>query len=116
MRATLTSMTCASDGSVYVVGHDGVMLKGRHDQWELVETERRENLEDVAGLNGQIYVCTDFALFNLQKSGLVEETDFAQVDDRPVTCLHLLETAGELVSLGTKDVFVKRDAAWFRLV
>lgn len=112
----LSSMTCAPDGSVYVVGHDGVMLKGRRDQWELVETGRPENLKDVAFLNGQLYVCTDFALFKLQKSGLVPETEFANGNDRPATCLHLLESAGELVSLGTKDVFVKRDAAWQRLV
>jgi len=114
--AILSSMTCAPDGMVYVVGHDGVMLKGRRDQWELVETGRTENLKDVAHLDGQIYVCTDFALFKFQKSGLVEETDFAQVDDRPATCLHLLESSGELVSLGTKDVFVKQGAAWYRLV
>lgn len=114
--AILSSMTCAPDGSVYVVGHDGVMLKGRRDQWELVETGRTDNLKDVADLDGQIYVCTDFALFKLQKPGLVEETDFAQVEDRPATCLHLLESTGELLSLGTKDVFVKRDAAWSRLV
>jgi hypothetical protein len=114
--AILSSMTCSPDGKVYVVGHDGVMLKGRRDQWELVETERTDHLKDVAQLGGQIYVCTDFGLFKLEESGLVEETDFAAEEDRPATCLHLLETPGELVSLGTKDVFVKRDAAWYRLV
>lgn len=114
--AILTSMTCAPDGMVYVVGHDGVMLRGRQDQWELIETGRAENLKDVAHLNAKIYVCTDFALFTLQESGLVAETDFAPAGDRPATCLHLLESSGELVSLGTKDVFVKRDAAWQRLV
>lgn len=114
--AILTSMTCAPDGSVYVVGHDGVMLKGRRDQWELVETGRPEHLKDVAHLNGQIHVCSDFALFKLDKPGLVEDTDFADANDRPNTCLHLLETPTELVSLGTKDVFVNRDAGWYRLV
>lgn len=114
--AILTSMTCAPDGKVYVVGHDGVMLRGRHDQWELVPTGRAENLKDVAHHNGQIHVCTDFVLFRLGKTGLEEETEFADAGDRPATCLHLLETAGELVSLGTKDVFLKREGAWTRLV
>lgn len=112
----LSSMTCAADGFVYVVGHDGVMLKGRRDQWELIETRRSENLKDVAYLDGQIYVCTDFALYRLMESGLLAETDFEKAKDRPTTCLHLLESESELVSLGTKDVFVKRDAAWQRLV
>jgi hypothetical protein len=114
--AILSSLTCAPDGHVYVVGHEGVMLKGRRDQWELVETARQENLKDVAQLNGQVYVCTDFALLKLEEAGLVEDSDFARPDDRPATCLHLLETATELVSLGTKDVFVKRDTPWTRLV
>jgi hypothetical protein len=114
--AILTSLTCAPDGLVYVVGHDGVMLKGRRDQWELVETGRQENLKDVVQFSSQIYVCTDFALLKLEEVGLVEDTDFTNLVDKPATCLHLLETSSELVSLGTKDIFVKRDALWTRLV
>jgi hypothetical protein len=112
----LSSMTCAPDGFVYVVGHDSVMVKGRRDHWELVDTGWSEDFRDVAQLDGQVYVCTDSALLTFQESGLVEETDFAPEEDRPATCLQLLESAGELVSLGGKDVFVKRDAAWHRLV
>jgi hypothetical protein len=113
---TLTSLTCAPDGIVYAVGHDGVLVKGRHDTWERVETGRSEDLKDVAHLDTQIYACTDHALYKLQTPGLIEETNFDQPHDRPTTCLHLLESPGELVSLGTKDVFIKQDAAWHRLV
>jgi hypothetical protein len=111
----LTSLTCAPNGHVYVVGHNGVMIKGRRDQWELVKTGRQENLKDVAQLNGQIYVCTDFAILKLEEAGLVNDADFSNLD-RPATCLHLLETPSELVSLGPKDVFVKRDTPWTRIV
>ena len=82
----------------------------------LVDTGRDEHLKDVAQHDGDIYVCSDFDLFRLGPAGLAEETQFAEGGDKPATCLHLLEAPGELVSLGTKDVFVKRDAAWFRLV
>ena len=114
--AILTSMTCAGDGAVYAVGHDGVMVKGRKDQWTLVDTGRDEHLKDVELYAGEVYVCSDFAIFRLGPAGLAEEVEFAKKGDKPATCLHLFATPGELVSLGTKDVFVKREARWFRLV
>ncbi|RYF35428.1 MAG: hypothetical protein EOO26_00780 [Comamonadaceae bacterium] len=114
-NANLTALTIGADGMVYVVGHDGVLLKGRRDQWALVDTGRRENLRDVATLDGRVYAASDFALFWLDDAGLVPESDFA--DGPPATCLHLLEAPDGLVSLGQKDVFVKRSGApWERLV
>lgn len=115
-NANLTALTCAPDGKVYGVGHDGVLVTGRRDQWQLVETTRRDNLRSVAQLHGRIHVATDFAIYELTGAGLVPATDFADPDDRPSTCLHLLEAADGLVSLGQKDVFVKRDGPWQRLV
>lgn len=112
----LSSLTCASDGFVYIVGHNGILIKGRYDNWELVETGRYENLKDVAYNNGVLYVCSDFELFKLEKTGLVEETNFKNTEDKPLTCLYLLETLTELVSLGLKDVFVKKELNWERLV
>ncbi len=115
-HANLTALTCAADGSVYVVGHDGVMLRGRRDQWQLIETTRRDDLRDVAVLDGQVFVVTDSAILRLAGGGLVPEADFADGSDLPVTCLHLLEAEDGLVSLGQKDVFVRRDGAWRRLL
>lgn len=112
----LSSLTCASDGFVYIVGQDGILIKGRYDNWELVETGRYENLKDVAYNNGVLYVCSDFGLFKLEKTGLVDETNFEDTEDKPLTCLYLLETSTELVSLGLKDVFVKKELNWERLV
>lgn len=114
-NANLSALTCAADGSVYVVGHDGVMLRGRHDQWRLIETTRRENLRDVAALEGEIYVVSDFAIFRLGAAGLVADPELN--GDAPDSCLHLLEAADGLVSLGQKDVFIKRiGSPWRRLV
>ncbi len=114
-RANLTALTIAADGTVHVVGHDGVMVKGRRDRWELVDTGRRENLRDVATLAGRVYAVSDGALFWLDAASLVPESDFA--GGPPATCLHLLEAPDGLVSLGQKDVFIKRSgASWKRLV
>lgn len=115
-KANLTAITCGTDGVVYIVGHDGTMLKGRHDKWELVETARKEDLRDVAIQGKQVYTATDFTLLKLTKDGLVPESDFAQAGDQPATCMHLLEAKDGLISLGQKDVFIKHDGPWQRLV
>jgi hypothetical protein len=111
----LSAICCSPDGSAYAVGHDGTMVKGRRDQWQVVDTGRAENLRDVAAFSGKVYAVSDFAVFTLGAAGLEEDTDFADAD-RPATCLHLLQAPDGLVSLGTKDVFIKRDGPWRRLV
>ena len=112
----LTALCCAADESVYIVGHDGIMLRGRYDSWSVIDTDRKENLRDVAYYNGTIYVTTDFRILKLVDNKLVNDTDFADPDDLPVTCLHLLTVADGLISLGTKDVFRRQQDPWKRLV
>ena len=112
----LTALCCAADESVYIVGHDGIMLRGRYDSWSVIDTDRKENLRDVAYYNGTIYVTTDFRILKLVDNKLVNDTDFADPDDLPVTCLHLLTVADGLISLGTKDVFRRQQDPWNRLV
>ena len=112
----LTALCCAEDGTVYVVGHNGIMLQGRHDTWKVIDTERKENLRDVAFYNGEVYVTTDFRILKVDDEKLVNETAFAETNDIPLTCLHLLTAADGLISLGTKDVFRLKTGNWERLV
>lgn len=114
--ANLRALVCAEQ-VVYVVGHDGTMIKGRRDVWELIDTGRKEKLMDVAEFEGSIYVCTDFRILKLADKGLVNETDFRDPDDRPATCLNLLTAPDGVISLGQKDVFIrKHSGSWARLV
>lgn len=113
----LTALCCAIDGQVYAVGHEGTLLRGRGDAWSLVDTERKENLRDVAYFDGTLYVTTDFRILRLQDDVLVNDDNFADEDDVPGTCLHLLGAADGLISLGTKDVFrIQSGGKWERLV
>jgi hypothetical protein len=114
--ANLTALCCAGDGAVYIVGDNGIMLRGRRDAWSVIDTDRKENLMDVAFYNGTIYVTTDFRILKLMDEKLVNDTDFADPNDLPVTCLHLLSAADGLISLGTKDVFRRQLDSWKRLV
>lgn len=114
VSANLNAVCCASDGVVYVVGDEGVMLRGRGDAWQIIETGRGDNLMDVAEHQGQIYVVTDFRILKLQEGRLVAERDFED-DDPPHTCLMLEPGPGALLSIGPSQVMVRTDRAWMRL-
>jgi hypothetical protein len=106
---------CAADGNVYVVGDGGVMLRGHDDVWEVLDTDRTYNLMDVAFFDNVVYVSTDFEILKLDNDSLIQEDAFADADDVPETCLHLLEAEDGLVSMGTKDLFRFHGDVWERL-
>lgn len=115
VSANLNAACCAADGKVYIVGDRGVMLRGRHDVWEVLETDRTDNLMDVACFNGIVYVTTDFEILAWRDETLVAEDAFLD-DDPPATCLHLLTAEDALVSMGPKDLFRLQNNVWERLV
>lgn len=112
----LTALSCAEDGSVYIVGHNGIMLRGRYDSWNVIDTDRNENLRDVTFYDGAVYVVTDFRILRLIEGKLVNDTDFAVPNDRPTTCLTLLKTSDGIISVGGKDIFRRQRERWERLV
>jgi hypothetical protein len=113
---TLTALTVSPGGDVYAVGHDGMLLTGRHDSWQIIDTGRAETLRDVAFLGESLYVVTDFNILVLSDDGLVQAHDFSNPEDVPATCLHLLEASDGLVAMGTKDVFINKGDGWLRVV
>jgi hypothetical protein len=116
VSSNLNAVCCAEDGVAYVVGDGGVMLRGRDDQWNEIATGVTDNLQDVRDFGGTVYVATDFAILQFAGNGLDAVTNFADVDDEPNTCLHLLKAADGLVSLGQKDVFRLFGDKWERVV
>lgn len=115
VSVVLTAVCCAADGMVYAVGQNGTMLKGRDDQWTVIDTGLTENLQDVRDHDGKVYVVTDFYIYELANDTL-EAVTLADEDDEPGTCLHLLKAADGLVSLGQKDVFTLHAGKWQRVV
>lgn len=116
VSANLNAASCAEDGSVYVVGDDGVMLRGRADTWDQVDTGVKLNLMDVAFHDGNVYVVTDFQILKLKDDTLVADEDFVDPHDRPATCLHLFKAEDALISMGPKDLFRRHGGLWQRLV
>jgi hypothetical protein len=114
-NANLNALAITSQGTVYAVGDEGVMIRGQRGRWEVVETNTDFNLLDVCVHEGAVYACTDFEVLRLGDTGLVAEFDDGS-EDVPGTCLKLVSAgAGGLYSVGPYDVLVRLDASWRRL-
>ena len=116
VSSNLNAICCSEDGIAYAVGDGGVMLRGRDDVWSEIVTGITDNLQDVRDFGGKVYVVTDFAILELAGSALKPVTAFADPDDEPDTCLHLLKAVDGLVSLGQKDVFKLFGGKWQRVI
>lgn len=107
----LTAICCAEDGYVYMCGQSGVIIRGRHDKWELVSAGA-EDLWSLAWHNGTLYAASFTAVYTLQDGNLTP-IDFG--DDTPSTCRVLSAADGVLWSIGGKDIFAFDGKKWTRI-
>jgi len=109
----LSAVCCAGDGVVYVAGYGGVMLRGRGDQWELIDWEEgvTAQLWDVCWFDGKLYVAAINHLYTLAGPKLVP-VDFG--DSEPGTCFSLSSAGGVLWSVGRDDVVSFDGTSWQR--
>lgn len=111
----LNALTYASDGKIYAVGDNGIVVIGANGSWELMESNRPENLQDVVAFEGEVFVVTDFKILRLTDDGLAPEDRFAN-NDRPTSCLSLLKAQDGVVSMGPKDLFRFTGKLWQRIL
>jgi hypothetical protein len=110
----LTRIKCAPDGVVYVAGHKGLLLRGRHQSWSIVDHGvTTDTIWSLEWFNDQLYVATRNALFRLSPDTL-EAIDFG--GDPPKTFYHLSAVEGVMWSIGEEDVMSFDGARWKRIV
>jgi hypothetical protein len=99
----LTAVCCAGDDNVYVAGQTGVMLRGRHDEWELIDWEDEVDVDlwDLCWFQNKLYVASNTDLFTLEGNTLVA-VDFGEIGTP--TCFSLTTSQGVLWSIGKDDV------------
>lgn len=108
----LYKVRCAPDGFVYACGQLGTLLRGRDDQWEIIEHEStREDLWGMEVFDGQVYVSSTHFVYRLG-DGKLTPVDFG--DDVPQTCYHLSAADGIMWSIGPKDVMQFDGSSWTR--
>ncbi|MCP3102592.1 hypothetical protein LZ198_27330 [Myxococcus sp. K15C18031901] len=112
-RVVLSAVCCAPDGSVYVAGQQGVLLKGRGSAFTAVAwaEEVTSDLWDLCWFRDKLYVATTTALYTLEGNRLVE-VDFGAVGTP--TCQSLTTAEDVLWSIGRDDVASFDGTAWRR--
>lgn len=108
----LYKVRCAADGFAYACGQLGTLLRGRDNQWEIIEHE--STTEDLWGMeffDGQLYVSSTRFVYQLL-DGKLKPVDFG--DEIVRTCYHLSAANGIMWSIGSKDVMEFDGLNWKR--
>jgi len=98
----MTAVCCAGDGVVYAAGQQGVMVRGREDEWELIEWEDdvSDDLWDLCWFKKKLYVSTMTGLYTLEGNTLVPVEIDAGID----TFYSLTTIEDVMWSIGRDDV------------
>ena len=110
----MTSVCCSPAGKVYVCGQAGLILCGRHDSWEVVETEGiKDDFWSVVSFKGRVYVSGFRNIFELTDHGLVEVKEASAL----TKAFYSLSTNGEMLwSTGSKAILSFDGTRWMRIV
>lgn len=109
----LTGVCCADDGYVYACGQNGTLIKGRNDQWEVIDHALpSEDFWDIHAFGDCVFVASFGGLFRILNN-IVEPVEFG--GDAPSTCHRLTSAEGVLWSVGAEDVFSFDGATWQRV-
>lgn len=113
-NVNLNVVRCAADGCVYAAGRGGFMMRGKGDDWQIVDQPIIEDdIWDLAWFEGALYVSTLAGLFRLHDGG-VAAVNF--VGDAPNSCYHLSVAPGVMWSVGARDVMAFDGHRWTRII
>ncbi len=110
----LNTVKCAGNETVYLAGHDGILIRGRENIWEIIDHEETDDdIWDLEWFEGKLYVSTMDAVYRLKKEEL-EPVDFGK--DPPKSCYQLSAAKGVMWSNGEYDIMSFDGNAWARIV
>jgi hypothetical protein len=107
----LTSVFCASNGLVYIVGQHGLLISGRHDKWEIIEWDDEVDIDfwDVCYFKNKLYIASIPDLYTYENDELIS-VDFKNVSASSFFCL--TQSEGVLWSIGAEDVLSFDGKKW----
>lgn len=107
VAVALQAVHCSEDGTTYVVGQGGSLLKGRGNRWRRIDLGVfTEDLWGVQSFNGQLFVATSRAVYRVQGGTLKE----ASIGSSGLGSASFLAAAdGVLWSVGQRHLAFTRD-------
>lgn len=109
----ITSLASAQDGQVYACGQAGLLLVGRGDNWDAMDSGTKDDLWSITSFKNRIFVAGFRDLFEL-KDGKLNAVDEACA---LTNSFYSLSNNGEiLLSVGPKSVLVFDGTTWRRVV
>jgi hypothetical protein len=111
-RYILTKVLCAPDGFVYVCGQAGMLIKGKDNNWEIIQGGPQVDFWDLAWYNDMLHISTLSEVFTFSNSTF-EPVDFG--DDPPASCHYLSANCGLLWSVGETDAMQFDGEQWTRI-
>lgn len=112
-NSILTGLCTTQRGDVFVCGQSGTLLRGRGQQWSLVELGGfAEDFWSVAWFHDRLYLSTMTALYAIVDDAL-QQVEFA--GERPASFHRLTHADDVLWSVGASDVFSFDGQVWSRV-
>jgi|CXWL01.1.fsa_nt_gi hypothetical protein len=107
----LTSICCTPKGECYICGQQGVVIKGRKDEWEIINRESDINIDfwDLCWFQDRLYIASMNNLYVLENNELID-VDFGGIE--PPSCFSLTTSEGILWSVGNSDVVSFDGTSW----
>jgi hypothetical protein len=112
-NTNLNAVSVGADGGVVAVGDHGTVVVGRRNEWSVLEINIDFNFQGVCHFGDEVFVCSDFDLYRLEKGRLTKETRFPK-DDEQESCMNLIVGKESVFSQGEKDVFRFQKGLWTR--
>lgn len=108
----LTTICCGEDGVVYIAGREGLLLSGRDDQWDIIDTgDVRADFWNATWFDGFLYLSGMQGLFQLNDGNL----DLVDPGLGPTSFNTLAINDGQMWSIGATDIIAFDGAQWWRI-
>lgn len=112
-NSVLVDVCCGGDGFVYACGRNGLLIKGKKGQWDIVDQGAfSEDLWNLAWYKDRLYASSMDNVFVLEDGEL---SPVYMGEDQAKTCYRLCTDDGIMLSVGAKDIMSFDGAKWTRI-
>ena len=113
-NACLERLCCGEDGYVYILTNIGSIVKGRQDNWWIIDQDETEDiLENIVCFENKIYISTADVLYELKQDSMIKTNMHGHNQD---SFAHIASGDGILVTAGRREASIYDGSTWKRIV